>query len=280
MANKYLKFALAEINFPEPTYKSRVEQKRSFVLLESVRRRGNWRYISLDDAEQFIKNLKEMSVCLTYEDVKLICEKYGDVLNRPRKRGMRGQRNFTGKVEDEIRGKLSELGAAKFCEMVGGIKFEPNFDILAPGLYRDEGDFLYIIKDGKKIPLPTNLLIAVKSTNGFFALAIPENEWDWPGEVYISVRLHIKEAFLLKLLNKSLGIEQIDLSEKIGWLEIMGYVRKSEIEDRAFVGTRLPGKYHASDNDWDRRNYIMHQSQLHMARKEFEELLKIYANIV
>src|SRR5688500_7731319 len=141
MADKYVKFAMIEINFPEPTYKSRVEQKKSFVLLKSVPRRGNWKYISRDDAEEFIKNLKEMSVYLTYEDVKLICEKYGNVLNRPRIRGMRGQRNFTGKVEDEIRGKLSELGVAKFCNMVGGIKFEPNFDLVPIGVLRDEGDF-------------------------------------------------------------------------------------------------------------------------------------------
>ena len=53
-----------------------------------------------------------MRVELTYKDVQEIVKKYQLVLKRPRKRAMRGQRNFTGKIEDEIRGKLGEIGIA------------------------------------------------------------------------------------------------------------------------------------------------------------------------
>ena len=279
MVEKYVKFALDEINFSESAYSCKSNQTRTFCILKSVKKRGNWKYVKSEDADQFVKNLKEMSVDLTYEDVKEVTEKYSEVLKRSRKRGMRGQRNFTGKVEDEIRGKLSELGTAKFCYEVGRVKFEPDFSILEKGKLRDEGDFVEVIKNNRTVPLPNELLIAIKSTAGYFSFGVPQNEWSWPGNVYISVRLHIKESFLLKLINAALELENYQLSDTIGWLEVFGYVFKKEMEDKAFVGTRLPGKYHASQNDWNLPNYIMHPMQLHRTRKEFQELLERYKNI-
>jgi len=279
MAEKYVKFALDEINFPKSEYSCKSSQDRTFCVIKSVKKRRNWKYVKPEDAEQFVNNLKEMSVDLIYADVKQVCEKYSEVLKRSRKRGMRGQRNFTGKVEDEIRGKLSELGTAKFCYEIGKVKFKPDFSILEKGKLRDEGDFVEVIKNGNKITLPTELLIAIKSTAGYFSFGVPQNEWSWPGNVYISVRLHIDESFLLRLLNKGLGLEDFDMSERIGWLEIFGYVYKTEMEERAFVGKRLPGKYHASQNDWNLPNYIMHQMQLHRTRKEFQELMKRYSDL-
>jgi len=276
MSEKYIKFALDTVTFPESNYQCKTKQNRSFCILESVKKRGNWKFVRKSDARQFIDNLKEMSVVLTYKEVKEIFEKYSEVLKRSRKRGMRGQRNFTGKVEDEIRGKLSELGTAKFCAMIGGVKFEPDYSLLEKGKLRDEGDFIHIIKDGKRIPLPKNLLIAIKSTAGYFSFGVPQNEWDWPGNVYIAVRLHINEAFLLRLLNKSLGLDELGLSEKIGWLEIFGFVFKKEMEKHSFIGNRLPGKYHASQNDWNLPNYIMHPLQLHRTKEEFLTLMKTY----
>jgi len=279
MAEKYVKFALDDVEFPSSQFKCNTNQERSFCVLKSVRRRGNWKYVKLDDVKIFVDNLKEMSVDLNYKDVKEVFVKYADVLKRSRKRGMRGQRNFTGKVEDEIRGKLSEIGTAKFCRDVAGVEFEPDFEILEKGKLRDEGDFVHIKKNGKKIPLPNNLLIAIKSTAGYFSFGVPQNEWSWPGNIYIAVRLHIDEAFLLRLLNKALDLEEFELSEKIGWLEVFGYVYKKEMEDHSFIATRLPGKYHASPNDWNLPNYIMHPMQLHRSRKKFEDLMKPFRKI-
>ena len=58
-------------------------------------------YLSLIGAETW-------GFLLTLEDVREVVEKYDAVLHRGRKYGMRGNRNFTGKVEDEIRGTLAE----------------------------------------------------------------------------------------------------------------------------------------------------------------------------
>lgn len=279
MAEKYIKFALDEIVFPQEQYECKSNQNRTFCVLESVKKRRNWKYVNKKELDKFVENIKQMSVDLSFKDVKLVCKKYQEVLKRPRKRGMRGQRNFTGKIEDEVRGKLSEVGTAKFCKIAGNVEFEPDFEILPKGQLRDEGDFDQVIRNGKKIPIPQNLLIAVKSTAGYFALGLPQNEWTWPGGVYISVRLHIAESFLLSLINKSLDLEDFSLSKKIGWLEIFGFIYKDEMEKKAFVGNRLPGKYHASQNDWNLPNYIMHQTQLHTTRKEFEDLMKRYKDL-
>ena len=126
--------------------------------------------------------------------------------------------------------------------------------------------------------MPKELLIAIKSTAGYFPLALPKNEWNWPGNVYIEVRLHIEESFLLKLLDKSLGLDNFSLSENIGWVEIFGFVFKKDIEENAFVGNRLPGKYHSTQNDWTLPNYIMHPLQLHRSKKEFQKLMEMYVN--
>jgi hypothetical protein len=237
-------------------------------------------YISLEEAQIYLDNLKQMSIDLTYEDVLTVVTEYQEVLQRPRKMGMRGQRNFTGKVEYEIRGKLAEQGLANFCRDFG-VFFEPFYKLLPRGQLRDEGDFIDFRKSasGRSRILPDELKVAVKSTNGYFPIAIPENEWDWPGGIYICVRPHLEPSFLLRLINKAVGLEDCSLQGKIGWLEVDGWVMKKEIEQNAYIGTRLPGKYHASERDWPRRNYIMHQLQIHGTRADFSLLMDKYLSL-
>ena len=276
MAEKYIRFAIDEISFPAKLFKCKTKQNRNFCIIPSIRKHGNRIFVKKDDVRKYIENLKQMRVELTYKDVQEIVKKYQLVLKRPRKRAMRGQRNFTGKIEDEIRGKLGEIGIARFCNSVGGIQFVVDFSTLEKGKLRDEGDFIEVITHGEKHSLSNDLKIAVKSTAGYFAIALPENEWEWPGNIYISVRLHIEESFLFKLINKGLDLENFELNQQIGWLEIFGYITKSEMEQISFQGTRLPGKYHASNEDWSKTNYIMHPMQLYRTRDEFRELMKKY----
>jgi DNA (cytosine-5)-methyltransferase 1 len=246
----------------------------------NFRKLGNTFYISYDEAKKYLEYLKQMSIDLTYKDVMTVIIKYQDVLQRSRKMGMRGQRNFMGKVEDEVRGKLAEQGCANFCQEVAGIVFEPFYDLLPPGQKRDEGDFTYFkTVDKGIIQLPHGEEIAVKSTNGYFSIAVPETEWNWPGGVYISVRPHLNPNFLLRLINKAIGIEDFSLSGKIGWLEIDGWILKGEMEQMSYIGTRLPGKYHVSETDFRARNYIMHPLQLHRTRVEFKQLLEKYLSL-
>ena len=278
MNEKYIKFAIDEISFPQENFECEKNQNRSFGIIPTIRRHGNRIFVKETDVNQYIKNLKEMSIKLTFNDVKEIVKEYQLVLKRSRKRGMRGQRNFTGKIEDEIRGKLAEFGTAKFCKKVSNVEFVIDFSLLEKGELRDEGDFTEIIKNGKKSLLNNKQIIAVKSTAGYFAIALPENEWSWPGSIYIAVRLHIDESFLLKLINKGLELEDLDLNQEIGWLEVFGFIKKEEMEKYAFQGKRLPGKYHASNEDWSKRNYIMHPMQLHRNLDDFGELLKKYVD--
>jgi hypothetical protein len=63
---------------------------------------------------------------------------------------------------------------------------------------------------------------------------------------------------------------------KIGWLEIDGWVSGEEMEQHAYVGKRLPGRYHASPGDWRLRNYIVHPLQVHRTREEFLQLMDRY----
>jgi len=278
LADKHVSFRRDTISFDG--YKRRDGKTGEHYRVLNFRRVGRSLQISFDEAKQYLAYLKEMSINLTYNNVVTVITKYQEVLQRPRKRGMRGQRNFMGKVEDEIRGKLAEEGCANFCRELSGIYFEPFYELLPPQQKRDEGDFTYFkTAGGKEVKLPKGLEIAVKSTNGYFSIAVPESEWDWPGGVYISVRLHLTDNFLLSLINKAVGLEDFPFDGKIGWLEVDGWIYKEEMEQRAYIGTRLPGGYHASDSDWRLRNYIMHPSQLHRTKQEFKQLMDRYLNL-
>jgi hypothetical protein len=76
------------------------------------------------------------------------------------------------------------------------------------------------------------------------------------------------------------GLEDFETQGVIGWLEIDGWITKEEMEQKAYIGTRLPGKYHASPRDWRLRNYIMHPLQVHRTRKEFLQLMNKYLSLV
>jgi len=275
------------VNFRRDTISFKGYPRRSgsdggpYRILKFQRGERNRLYITHAEARQYLEHLKQMSIDLTYNDVVTVITEYQAVLQRPRKRGMRGHRNFMGKVEDEIRGKLAEQGLANYCKELCGICFEPFYELLPPGQRRDEGDFIDFEtkSSSKKVTIPDELKIAVKSTNGYFSIAVPENEWGWPGGIYISVRPHLNPRFLLKLINKAVGLDDFSPQGKIGWLEIDGWVTKEEMVQNAYIGTRLPGKYHGSPADWRLRNYIMHPLQMHRTREEFLQLMNKYASL-
>lgn len=279
LAKKHIDFRRDAISFAG--YQRRDGKKDGPYRILNFVKVGNSLQIPYDEAKQYLDHLKQMSIDLTYKDVVTVITEYQDVLQRPRKKGMRGQRNFMGKVEDEIRGKLAEEACANFCEELSGIHFEPFYELLPPGQRRDEGDFTYFrTADGREVKLPVGMEIAVKSTNGYFSIAVPESEWNWPGGVYISVRPHLNANFLLRLVNKAIGLENFPLDSEIGWLEIDGWIYKKEMENMAYVGTRLPGRYHASETDFRMKNYIMHPLQLHKTRLEFKGLMDDYLSLV
>jgi hypothetical protein len=122
-------------------------------------------------------------------------------------------------------------------------------------------------------------LIAVKSTRGFFSFAVPQSEWNWPGSIYISVKLHVNERFLLRLINRGLELEKFGLAEPIGWLEVEGWVTKTELARSGFRGKTLPRGYQG-ESEWKVDNYIMHPLRLHRSRNEFEGLMEKYRNYV
>jgi len=282
LAGKHLRFRKDTIRFEGDYSRADGRDGNEYQILGFRKRPngGNRLWISEKEAVEYLEHLKSMSVELTYEDVQTVVKEYQSVLRRPRKKGMRGDRNFTGKVEDEIRGKLAEEGLSKFCKKVYGISFPPHYEPLEPGQMRDQGDFDHMLveMDGveKDIPLPENMKIAVKSTAGYFSFAVPENEWNWPGSIYIAVRPHLNQNFLLRLMNKALDLEDFELNATVGWLEVDGYITKQEMERQAYVGKRLPGAYHGRIRDWDLRNYIMHPLQIHRTLDEFKSLLNRY----
>ena len=70
-----------------------------------------------------------------------------------------------------------------------------RYDLLALGQRRDEGDFTDFKTEfsSKKVIIPDELKIAVKSTNGYFSIAVPENEGGWPcGFIFLWDRILIR----------------------------------------------------------------------------------------
>jgi DNA (cytosine-5)-methyltransferase 1 len=202
-----------------------------------VRGGGNRILFEVSVLQNYLLNLELKSIDLIYQDAKIVVQEYDSVLSKARKYGMRGQRNFTGKVEDEIRGKLAEHSFSKFLENLTGIVFPVDYSLLNENLpedstyqKRDAGDFTQVVINNNFINLPKNLTISLKSTNGNF-LAIPEDEMEWEGNWYFLVKLHIKETFLYKAIKAGLELETLNLKERLGWLEIRGYVSKSELLD-------------------------------------------------
>lgn len=278
LKDKHLKFRRDEIVFSKRDYRSKKGPfGKPMRILHFEKHGGNKLVIEKSEAKAYLSHLKEMSIDITFRDIRKVVREYGEVLERPRKKGMRSQRNFTGKVEDEIRGKLAEECLSKYLRKLGGVRFPVSYDLLPPGLLRDEGDFEFVIsrRTGKKNPLPKNMVIAVKSTNGYFAFAIPENEWSWPGKYYVSVRPHLQDDFMLYLVREGLGLPNKERRTFFGWLEIDGWLTKNELMTKGFIGTKLPGGYHTGER-WTRRNLIMHPLQLRRKKADMEALVKKY----
>lgn len=126
--------------------------------------------------------------------------------------------------------------------------------------------------DGHEFGLAEDKVIAVKSTNGYF-LAIPEVEMEWEGGIIVLVKLHIKEDFLFEVIKAGLKLKEIDFSEDVGWLEIRGWIRKSNYLRRAHRKKRLPGRYHVGDI-WRQTNLIMHPLELNRKPDELRKLLE------
>lgn len=283
LKKKHLDFRRDAILFSSDKYERKAGPVNTpFQVLRFKKMGGQKLLISRQDALDYLKHLKEMSIDITVDDVRTVVDRYGPVLRRARKMGMRAQRNFTGKVEDEVRGKLAEECLSKYLRELSGVELPVFYDLLPSGVLRDEGDFEKVVIVGKhgkvEIPLKPDMIIAVKSTNGFFPFAIPENEWGWPGQIYIAVRPHIDDDFLLYFIEKGLGIPNAKDRKVFGWLEIEGWVSKDEMHEKGFVGNALPGGYHMGD-PWPKRNLIMHPLQLHRTRPEMQELMSRYREL-
>ena len=204
-----------------------------------IKGQGNRLFFSLSELENYALKLSERSIDLTYLDAKAVIEGYDSVLMQPKKYGMRGQRNFTGKVEDEVRGKLAEHGFSKYINNLATIELPVDYSSLEQSAQkRDTGDFTKVTIHKKMYDLPEKYIISLKSTNGNY-LAVPENEIDWEGNLFVFVKLHIKETFLYRTIKAGLEIEDLDLKKSLGWLEFRGFIKKSEFR-KSYQDTALP----------------------------------------
>lgn len=267
-----------EIKFRKDTIEINGENYGPEIEMKKVIGYGNSFVVSRKKLAEYIEGLSSLSVDIDYTDVKKVVEAYDLVLQRSRKYGMRGQRNFTGKIEDEIRGKLVEVGFEKYAKVYSGIDFIIDFELLdETKSKRDKGDFTQIRTQNNEIlNLPEDLTFSVKSTAGFF-LAVPQIELTWEGNIFILAKLHIKEEFLYKAIKKGLEIGEIDYKERLGWFEIRGYVYKKDFGDKnkSLYENNFPGKY-ALENKFRQPNFIRTPSMLNRNKSD---LLKIFEKI-
>ena len=197
----------------------------------------------------------------------MVVENYDYVLQQPKKYGMRGQRNFTGKVEDEVRGKLAERGFHKYAICVNNLEFPVDYSTIEDSNQkRDNGDFTTIVVDEQLYDIKPGYRISLKSTNGNY-LAIPQNELDWEGEIFVLVKLHIKETFLYKAIKAGLQLSNLNLQDNLGWLELRGFIHKNEFQ-KGYVSQELP-----DGTKLRSPNYIKAPIQLEQDVKKFSELL-------
>ncbi|OGE27070.1 hypothetical protein A3H85_03060 [Candidatus Daviesbacteria bacterium RIFCSPLOWO2_02_FULL_40_8] len=235
---------------------------------------GSRLLISKGDVIKYIVRLKKQSVSITYKDVKSVVENYDDVMLKPARAAMRQNRNFTGKIEDEIKGKLVEWGLAKYAYEMIGLELVIDFALVTiTTRKRDEGDFVKCLVEGKEKSIPDNFKISVKSTSGNL-LAVPEVETTWEGEWFVLAKLHIENKFLYDAIKAGLGIYNIDFERNLGWFEIRGFVSKKDFTDltKSYKGVNLPLPF-KMDNDFGRDNYILLPTQLNQNPEDFIELL-------
>lgn len=230
---------------------------------------------SKNEAKKYIDRLKKQSVNITYKDVKSVVESYNDVMLKPARAAMRANRNFTGKVEDEIKGKLVEWGLAKYAYQRIGLELVIDFALITVVTRkRDEGDFVKALVDGKEKNIPDELKISVKSTSGNL-LAVPEVETTWEGEWFVLAKLHIEDKFLYDAIKAGLGLLELDFERNLGWFEIRGFVSKKDFTNTkvSHKGVNLPKPFNM-DNNFGRDNFIMLPTQLNQNPDDFVDLLK------
>ncbi len=231
--------------------------------------------IRKEDVVQYIARLKKQSVNITYKDVKSVVESYDDVMLKPAKAAMRQNRNFTGKIEDEIKGKLVEWGLAKYVYEKVNLELVIDFALITVTTRkRDEGDFVKCLVSGKEKNIPDELKLSVKSTSGNL-LAVPEVETTWEGEWFILAKLHIEDKFLYDAIKAGLGLMELDFDRNLGWFEIRGFISKKDFTDPnvSYKGVNLPAPF-KMDNDFGRDNYIMLPTQLNQNPDDFMSLLE------
>jgi len=204
-----------------------------------IKGQGNCLYFALTELENYGLQLYCNSIDLNYLDAKTVINSYDNVLSQPKKYGMRGQRNFTGKVEDEVRGKLAEHGFSKYIRDLVNMDLPVDYSSLAnANQKRDKGDFTKVVINQKMYSLPEESIISLKSTNGNY-LAVPETELNWEGNLFVLVKLHIKETFLYKAIKAGLNIENLILNQNLGWFELRGFIKKKDFQD-SYKDTKLP----------------------------------------
>lgn len=239
---------------------------------------GNSYVVSREDFISYMDSVLELSIQVDYSDVRRVVEAYDLVLQRSRKYGMRGQRNFTGKIEDEIRGKLVEVGFEKYAKINSSIDFLIDFELIDPKeSKRDKGDFIQVqTEKGEVLNLPDELTFSVKSTNGFF-LAVPKVELGWEGNIFVLAKLHIKEDFLYKVIKKGLELGDLNYTETLGWFEIRGFVDKKSFSNKeeSYFASNFPGRY-SLERKFRQPNFIRTPSMLNRNKKD---LLKIFEKI-
>ena len=249
----------------------KVSAELNFVKVKGF---GSRLLISKDDAVKYIERLRKQSVSITYKDVKSVVESYNDVMLKPARAAMRQNRNFTGKVEDEIKGKLVEWGLAKYAYQKIGVELVIDFALITVTTRkRDEGDFVKCLVEGKEKNIPNELKISVKSTSGNL-LAVPEVETTWEGEWFVLAKLHIEDKFLYDAIKAGLGIVKLDFERNLGWFELRGFVSKKDFTDvsKGYKGVNLPAPF-KMNNDFGRDNYILLPTQLNQNPEDFIGLL-------
>jgi len=230
--------------------------------------------IKKDEVVSYIARLKKQSVHITYKDVKNVVESYDEVMLKPARAAMRANRNFTGKIEDEVKGKLVEWGLAKYAYEKLGLEFVIDFALITVTTRkRDEGDFVKCLVNGKERNIPDELKLSVKSTSGNL-LAVPEVETTWEGSWFILAKLHLVDKFLYDAIKAGLGLMKLDFEKNLGWFEIRGFVSKKDFvgSTKSCKGINLPPPFNM-DNDFGRDNYIMLPNQLNQNPDDFIGLI-------
>ena len=186
------------------------------IQFQKVKGHGAKLLIKKEDIVNYIERLKKQSMFITYKDVKSVVENYDEVMLKPARIAMRANRNFTGKIEDEIKGKLVEWGLAKYANQKLGLELVIDFaTITVTTRKRDEGDFVKVLVNGKEKNIPDELKISIKSTSGNL-LAVPEIETTWEGEWFVLAKLHIENKFLYDAIKAGFGIPELDIERNIG----------------------------------------------------------------